>query len=199
MGLSTEARIKKVAGEVFLNKGFSDTTTRDIAKAAEVNISTLHYYYRSKDQLFDIIAKETMDKFSGLFKRVFEGNQSLREKIFIFASEFIDFFKENPELPLFITIESQRNPDKFHNQHNFGETDNVIKSELENLIIQKIIRPISFSDFMNNLIALTIFPFLSRNSFKYSEGLSEDQVNDMLEERKKMIPEMIVSYLYINN
>ena len=197
MSLKTEERIKKVAGEIFLSKGFSDTTTRDIAEAANVNISTLHYYYRNKDQLFEIIANETMEKFSAIFKQVFESDKALSEKIKMFVSKYIDFFRENPDLPLFITMESQLNPDKFHHDHTFDVMDNIIKAELEKLISKKIIRPISFSNFMNNLIGLTIFPFLSRNSFKYSEGFSEAQLNEMLEERKKMIPEMIINYLYL--
>ena len=51
---STEEKIKNAARSVFHKKGYAATRTRDIAEKAEINLSLLNYYYRSKEKLFEI-------------------------------------------------------------------------------------------------------------------------------------------------
>ncbi|MEM7514906.1 MAG: helix-turn-helix domain-containing protein, partial [Bacteroidota bacterium] len=68
--LSTEERILAVAAKVFTEKGYEATKTRDIAEAAGINIASLHYYFRSKEKLFDIVIGKTMVKFSKLMGEV---------------------------------------------------------------------------------------------------------------------------------
>ena len=49
---STEEKIKEAAKRVFLGKGFSGCTSREIAKEAGMNVALVNYYFRSKNQLF---------------------------------------------------------------------------------------------------------------------------------------------------
>ncbi len=55
---STEEKIKIAAERLFMENGFSGTRTRDIAEAADINLALLNYYYRSKENLFNIIIME---------------------------------------------------------------------------------------------------------------------------------------------
>ncbi len=50
---STEEKIFKAAKDVFHRKGFDGTRMQEIADKANINMSMLHYYYRSKDKLFE--------------------------------------------------------------------------------------------------------------------------------------------------
>ena len=63
---STEEKIKIAAEKLFMEKGFSGTRTRDIAEAANINLALLNYYYRSKENLFNMIIMEKLDKFINL-------------------------------------------------------------------------------------------------------------------------------------
>jgi len=47
-----EMRILSAAEELFAEKGFDATSIRDIITAAEVNIASVHYYFRDKEQLY---------------------------------------------------------------------------------------------------------------------------------------------------
>jgi AcrR family transcriptional regulator len=49
---STKERILQVAEELFARKGFEGTRTRDIAEQAGINISTLHFHWKSKEELY---------------------------------------------------------------------------------------------------------------------------------------------------
>jgi AcrR family transcriptional regulator len=52
---STEEKIKQAARDLFQEKGFSATKTRDIAERSGINLALLNYYFRSKSKLFDFL------------------------------------------------------------------------------------------------------------------------------------------------
>lgn len=194
--LGTEERIRLAAIKVFTEKGFEATKTRDIATEAGINIASLHYYYRSKEKLFELVIGETMGRFSGLLDQVLNGPQPLHEKIRAFAPAYIDFLKANPFLPMFILSESQRNLPMLDTMMNNDHSLQVLKRQLEELIAAKLIRPISIHNFIVNLVGMVIFPFLSKSLLKLKIGMEEATYIEMLEERKTLIPEMIIGYLY---
>ena len=54
---TTEEKILEAASEVFTEKGFAGTRTRDIAEKAGINLALLNYYFRSKEKLFEQVMK----------------------------------------------------------------------------------------------------------------------------------------------
>lgn len=59
----TEEQILNAARRVFTRKGFAAARMEDIAQEAGINRALLHYYFRSKDKMFDMVFKENMGKF----------------------------------------------------------------------------------------------------------------------------------------
>ena len=55
----TRKRILKVAKKLFLDKGYRDATTRDIARMSGVGLSNLYHYYASKDGMFTAYARNS--------------------------------------------------------------------------------------------------------------------------------------------
>ena len=53
--LSAQERIKLAATKVFTLKGLEGARMQDIADEANINKAMLHYYFRNKQQLFEII------------------------------------------------------------------------------------------------------------------------------------------------
>lgn len=47
-----KAVVMNIAMNIFAEKGFESTTTRDIANASNINIATLHYYFQTKEKLY---------------------------------------------------------------------------------------------------------------------------------------------------
>ncbi len=60
------SRIMSVSRELFTQKGFRGTTTRDIAAAAGIGLSNLYHYFSSKDELFVYLLKPTTDEMERL-------------------------------------------------------------------------------------------------------------------------------------
>ena len=61
--VSTEEKMKAAAKLVFIAKGFSGCTSREIAKEAGMNVALVNYYFRSKNKLFQLIFQTVMDEF----------------------------------------------------------------------------------------------------------------------------------------
>ncbi|MEL7162556.1 MAG: helix-turn-helix domain-containing protein, partial [Bacteroidota bacterium] len=95
-GTSTEDKIHQAAIEVFTRKGYAATKTRDVAEAAGINVATLHYYHRTKDQLFRLVARESMREFSSIHHAVFTLDTPLKDKIHLFVDRYVDLLRDNP-------------------------------------------------------------------------------------------------------
>ena len=88
---TTEEKIKEAARTVFLTKGFEGCSSREIAKAAGMNVALVNYYFRSKSQLFQLIFKAAMEDFMESMIYVFNTDQPLEDKMRIFIEREYDF------------------------------------------------------------------------------------------------------------
>jgi hypothetical protein len=86
---------------------------QDIADEAGINKALLHYYFRDKDKLFEVVFLEEALKFFPKINGIFNSDAPLFEKIENFVNEYIDEMQENPFLPWFVMNEINRDPDQF--------------------------------------------------------------------------------------
>ncbi|MDR0681793.1 MAG: TetR/AcrR family transcriptional regulator, partial [Dysgonamonadaceae bacterium] len=85
--LSTEQIILKAAEAEFFEKGYGNTKTVAIAKRAGVGHSMLHYYFRTKEQLFQKIFKEKVGTIMQMFGGILEENRPFMETIRLFVEK----------------------------------------------------------------------------------------------------------------
>ena len=194
--LTTEEKIQQAAIEVFMRKGYDGTKTRDIAEAAGINVATLHYYHRTKDQLFHMVAKKSMVEFVAIHESVFTLDTSLKDKIPLFVDRYIDLLHQQPHLAMFCLSESERNPEAFREVIDFQLAERVVSQQLKELMEAGEIRPISTNNFLSALVGMTIYPFIAKNGILHNSALTEADFGQILAEQKRMIPEMIIGYLW---
>lgn len=110
---NTELRILEAAEQEFLAKGFSGARTTSIAEAAGVTHAMLHYYFRTKEKLFDRIISEKVKLVGGLIvESISNDNMSLFEKIRNVIERHLEFVAANPALPRFIVVEVFGDPER---------------------------------------------------------------------------------------
>lgn len=107
----TETRILQAAEREFMSKGFSGARTTSIAEAAGVTHAMFHYYFRTKEKLFERIMAEKI----ALLKEAVIGsggdlNLPLSEILRNIINKHLDFIAANPGLPRFILGELYSNP-----------------------------------------------------------------------------------------
>jgi AcrR family transcriptional regulator len=194
---STEEKIKAAAHAVFKRKGFAATRTRDIADESGLNLALLNYYFRSKEKLFDIVMKESIQQFfKGITGILNNTALSLNEKVSLVAENYIDMLSDTPDLPLFILSEIKANPERLAVDLNAKEI--IMRSHLFEQLCEATGGRINPVHFIINIISLTVFPFVASPLFRIVGDLKPQDFNKLVEERKKMIPMWIDAMLKVH-
>ncbi len=89
-------------------KGFEQTSMSDIAAVVGINRPTLHYYFRTKDKMFQAVFASIVAKFLPHIDTIFSTQQSFSEKLEDVIDVYVSIFSTNPLLPKFIIGEIQR-------------------------------------------------------------------------------------------
>ncbi len=193
---STEEKIIGAARKLFMQKGFEGTKTRDIANEAGINLALLNYYFRSKENLFEIIMKENMGQFMQVISEIVNNEKtSIEAKIEELVNNYITMLMRLPDMPLFVMNNLKNNPEriemtqKFMGSHFMKQVQQAIKSGE--------IAPMNPMNMMLNIVGLTIFPFVARPMFQSASGINQEQFNALMIERKKLIPKWIAAMLKV--
>ena len=192
--LSPEEKILNAAKRVFENKGMSGARMQEIADEAKINKSLLHYYYRSKQLLFEAVFKTAFNKLAPQINNIFISDASIFEKIENFSNDYTTFMIKQPYLPNFILQELNRNPDfvqelispksfpgikKFQNQINIAVNNGEI-------------RPIASEQLFINILALNVFPFIGAPLIKGFINSTDKNYKIILEHRKTDVSDFII-------
>jgi len=190
-----EERIRVAARKVFMSKGMAGARMQDIADEAGINKALLHYYFRDKDKLFEVVFLEEAQKFFPKINGIFNSDAPLFDKIGNFVNEYIDEMQENPYLPWFVMNEINRNPDQF--MYKIWGKENIPKpgkflEQIEKEIKKGAIKRINPVHLLMNLLSMTIFPFVAKPMMTRNLRLSDVQFRAIMEERRKEIPQFII-------
>ncbi len=189
--LSTEGKIKEAARKVFQQKGYAATRTRDIAEEAGINLALLNYYFRSKKNLFDIIMLETVSSFVQSMTTLLNNEDtSLEKKVELIVSHYIDFFTQDPNIPIFMMSELRDNSDGLIDKLQINQVvmDSVFFKQYREAAEKGEVAVSNPMHFLMNLLGQIIFPFIGKPFLKGIGGLNDKQFNSMMQERKKLIP-----------
>lgn len=191
--LTTEQKIIDAARKLFTQKGFSATRTRDIAEEAGINLALLNYYFRSKQNLFQIIIEEKFDELFGVIHPILSNKEiSIEEKIETLVSGYTKMLLENEDLPFFVLSEIKGND--FITKRVKQNAEILSQPVIENQLKERG-ATISAFNFIMNVMSLTLFPFMSKPLFVTSGLVKEEEFAHFITERKKDIPTWIMNTL----
>jgi len=189
---TTEEKIKEAARHVFTRKGYAATRTRDIAEESGYNLALINYYFRSKEKLFDIIMLESLQVFvHSVIGIVNDPATTLTQKMQVLICHYIDMLKTNPNIPLFVLNEINADPKKLIAKLGFDKVDRekiyLVKQWKEMTAAKKgpAVNPVHI---LLNVLSMTIFPFIASPLLRNRTGMSVEEYNKLMEERKTLIP-----------
>jgi TetR/AcrR family transcriptional regulator len=192
----TEQLIFNAARKVFLQKGLDGARMQEIADEAGINKALLHYYFRSKEKLFEGIFIEALSKISGGIQKLVNEELSVLEKLKALVNIYIDTLSENPYLPIFVLGEMHHHPEKFEEIINRNIAEHlkkfIVQVEIE--IKSGKIKPVNPGHLLVNVLSMVIFPFAAHPlvSIIYSKQMNAD-AGQFFRERKKEL------YVFIEN
>jgi TetR/AcrR family transcriptional regulator len=194
----TEEKIFESATEIFIEKGMDGARMQDIADHAGINKSLLHYYYRTKDHLFDAVFEMIAGQMFKKFAPVFDENITFEDKIRFFFAEHISFLQKNSRLPAFLMNELHRNPNRIKRIIQSIEINKLwlrLEDQHKDDLIKYNITKETIPQLMTSIAAMSVFPFIAK---PIVSGLMEKMGYDFdeyIEERKKYAAEFVINAL----
>lgn len=186
----TEQLIKDTAKRVFFGEGRFNATTQEIADAAGVNRTLINYYFRSRNNLFDIVFEDAQKKEYERTQMIADSEEPLKEKLTAYLDLFFEQAKEYPYLEIYIVTQMNqgscyKDPEMINQL--LGRFYEDISEEMEKGNIQKM-QP---QQFVINFISLATFPVSMRPLMEQSMGFTKEEYDKLLEDRKEIILKML--------
>ena len=192
-----EQQILEAAEREFLEKGYDGARTTSIAKTAGVTHAMLHYYFRTKEQLFEHIIDKKMSEIVPLMTHLF-GNSGLPlvERIEEAVSVHFDFVVSNPDLPRFLINEVLPNKErcdlfrsKIENVLYF--VDNL-QREVDEAAARGEVEQFNVLLLFQSVLSLNIFPSVMANMIENLLGDNGQSMKEVLAQRKAENIELIM-------
>lgn len=196
-GDSTEQKIFEAAHEVFTQKGMDGAKMQEIADRAGINKALLHYYYRTKEKLYEAVARAIIGRAIPAIRQIIESELPLEEKIRQFIEAYISVISRNPFIPLFILSEINKHPERFIDTMlpNDLPKPEVFFRQVEVEIAAGRIRPIKPQHLIVNVISMCVFPFVGKPMMRILLGMSAEEMRIFLEERKEEVTRFVLAAL----
>ena len=160
-----ENKIINTAREVFIEKGFAETSMSEIATRADINRPTLHYYFRTKEKMyqaiFGSIAQTILHK---VFDALTNRDESISQRIGCIVDAYYAIFLENPSLPMFILREVNRDPQQLiHTVCEIHAIDPILQAltSLQEEMNQGQLKQVPLQFVFYNFYSLLLMPFLT--------------------------------------
>lgn len=193
MQLSNQAeiRILEAAEKIFYTKGKDGASMQEIADEAGITRTSLNYYYRSKDKLFDAVFRIAMSQFVPKLAELMQTTDSISDYFPRMAETIIDTIIEHPQIPVFVLAELTSNPDRVPQmlgELGFHPVQAMQKMRDDERLSQLSVDP---RHVIINLLAMCIFPFAAKPMLVSMMYQGDEQAFiDAMKQRKKLIPQM---------
>lgn len=196
---STERKILEASKRVFLKKGMYGARMQEIADEAGINKALLHYYFRSKDKLFDAVFQDTATMFFAKVRELIEVEKPIFEKIEYFVGEYLELLIPNSFIPSFIISEVQQNPDRIKNifMQSGVNPEMAFAREIDDAVKIGLIKPINPEQLIINIISLCVFPFAASPIIKPMLNYSDEDFGQFIETRKRELAGFIINAIKV--
>ncbi|MEG1649784.1 MAG: TetR/AcrR family transcriptional regulator [Rikenellaceae bacterium] len=180
---TAEQTILTAAEKLFLEKGYTLTSTADIAREAGCNSALIHYYFRTKERLFISLFDSKFESFVASFFAIPMSDLTFEQKVKATITTHFDFIRANKCLPFLLLSEVTTNPERLlqMKQHQNTNVESVIAAlqrEIDCEVSSGRIRKITAVDLMITIGTLDISTFLVLPVLKQISGFDEQKFID---------------------
>ena len=198
---STEDKILEAATNVFVSKGMEGARMQEIADKAGINKALLHYYFRSKEHLFEAIFAEIIKFAFPKITRIVQSDEPIVTKIEQVIDAYIDLLIKHPFIPGFVIKELNRDPSGlFKMVMKFGLNPQVVFDQIQLAMDRGEIIKMQPRHLAANIISMCIFPFAARPIISFVL-FKDDQkaLETFYAERAEVIKQFVINAIVIKN
>ncbi len=191
---STEQTIKEAAKKAFLLNGLKGARMQTIADEAGINRAMLHYYFRSKEKLFEVVLEDAIGEMNDRMGTIAGSNSDIFKKIEQFINQFSEQAIKNPEFDLFMMNEFRLKPEYFEKLMQNSKTGKSIRAfitELEKASANKEIVGEPNQIFLT-VMSVCIMPFSAMTMMRAIMGKSEAEYKQLLQDRRVILLDFLM-------
>lgn len=173
---------------------------QEIADEAGINKAMLHYYYQSKEKLFDAVFEEAIERLIPKVRDLLNTEMPLFEKIEYVVDTYLSLLLKNMYLPGFVINSINQNPDKFVKKLSYGLKlkPDVFILQIKDAVKEGVIKPVDPAQLFVSLLSMCIFPFAAKPMIMGAFGMSEDAFVKFIKKRKLEIPKLIINSIKLS-
>ena len=193
--LDTETRIFEAALRVFARKGRDGARLQEIADEAGIHRPLLHYYFRTKQQLYDAVAERMFNQFLATFDAPSNGG-TLADTLRAFIDHYIDSVGEHPHAAMWMVAENMAgNPllgemlaRAFATE---GSPQRSMVEAIERAVESGEIRPVDPRQLLLTVVSACVFFFVTLPTVKMMNPLAAEDFDAYVEQRKQHVFDVV--------
>lgn len=197
----TEQLILNAAIKEFSAKGYDGARTASIAAEAGVTHAMLHYYFRSKEKLFERIFQDKIEQILNMvITPMSQSEGNIKDKIKTGVMTHFEFLMSNRDLPIFFITTLNSRPELYddikHALYNTAhDRKSKLQAELKAAAQRGEICNVDVSALLADIASLNVMPFLSYPIMMAALGYTKDEEAKFFADRKKENVEIILKRL----
>ena len=189
----TERHILDTAKKVFFQDGNLNATTQEIADAAQVNRTLVHYYFRSRDALFKEVFLEGKRELRTSLSNVFRQEIPFRQKLEHLIDTYHTFISNYPYQEIFLINAVNSNDPLFEVTpacpHDENAMQNFLK-EIQQQIDLGLIKKMEPEVFLMSIYAIISYPIMMKPLYTKIFSLPQATLQEKMETRKQLIMDL---------
>lgn len=196
--MNKEEEILKAAETEFLEKGFAASRTVEIARRAGVTHAMLHYYFQTKENLFNRVLSQKVASFALVLTSTIKDDAPLLEVVVDFVSKHFELMSQNPNLPRFMINEVMSSEEGSRMcKEIIAPRFKMFMEKMGKILQREVaagnIRYISVPDFFFNVVAINAMTFVARPIILIMFNGDEVATDLFIQHRKQENVELILS------
>jgi AcrR family transcriptional regulator len=193
--LDTEARIFEAALKVFARKGKDGARLQEIADEAGIHRPLLHYYFRTKQQLYEAVAERLFTQFLASMRTPAECG-CFEDTLRAFIDHYIDSVQAHPHAAMWMVAENMAgNPilgemltRAFETE---GSPQRTMLEAIESAVASGEIRQVDPRQLMLTIVSACVFFFISLPTVKMMNPLAAQDFDAFVAARKAHVLEVV--------
>lgn len=185
--------------KVFVEKGHSAASMKAIADEAGIKRTLLHYYFRNKEKLYEVVFSQVMRHVQQRQSAINRSGLPIRERIEEFIDTYFDNSADGSHFEAFFIHEYIQNPvhmQQMLNRDGFFSSVSDFIREMDAAHARGEIGYDSRQLFLD-MLALCMFPFAGQKMMADILGLNEQDYATLLVERKAHLKKFLKNGLRV--
>lgn len=185
-----ESLIKTAAKKIFARKGFSGARLQEIADEAGIGRTSLHYYYKSKNKLFDAVISEKLVEIKNRFSNLDIHHLSLEDKLIHCTRTYFSKAMSDPDLDIFLLNEFNRRPEKMMTLIQNHQFTHTVLNDFDEAIQKGEIKGSAQQHFIT-FLSITFFPFAAKSMMQQMLQCDDEDYMQYMKGREAYIVDFI--------